>query len=114
MFFAVDNTDFEEDLADGKGTTHGTITAVYQKANASGEVITPMLELRKTNNLSVTPYHVPIKPCSKPKPRLIKRAQTFQVSTTGIAESYQLTTLGWLISSALSREKHGDQSKIPG
>ena len=28
VFFAVDNTDFAEANADGKGTTHGTITAV--------------------------------------------------------------------------------------
>lgn len=28
VFFAVDNTDFAQDTADGKGTTHGTMTAV--------------------------------------------------------------------------------------
>ena len=38
MFFAVDNTDFAEDTADGKDTTRGTITVVYQKDNATGEV----------------------------------------------------------------------------
>ena len=26
VFFASDNTDFVEDTADGKGTTHGTVT----------------------------------------------------------------------------------------
>ena len=31
VFFAIDNTDFAEDTADGKVTTHGTITAVYQR-----------------------------------------------------------------------------------
>ena len=31
VFFAVDNIDFAEDTADGKRTTHGTITAVYQE-----------------------------------------------------------------------------------
>lgn len=41
VFFAVDNTDFAEDTIDGKGTTHGTIVAVYQKASAPGESIAP-------------------------------------------------------------------------
>ena len=43
MFFASDNIDFAEDTADGKGTTHGTVTAIYQKADAPGEPITPPL-----------------------------------------------------------------------
>ena len=74
VFSAVDNTNFAEDTADGKCTTHGTITAVYPKAIAPGEVIAPRLELSEAKNLSVAPYHVPIKPCSKPKPGLAKRA----------------------------------------
>lgn len=45
VFLAIDNTDFAEDTVHSKSTTHGTITAVYQKANASGEPITPNLEL---------------------------------------------------------------------
>ena len=40
VFFASDNTDFAEDTADGKGTTHGTVTAIYQKADVPGEPIT--------------------------------------------------------------------------
>ena len=43
MFFASDNTDFAEDTADSKGTTHGTVTAIYQKADAPGQLITPPL-----------------------------------------------------------------------
>ena len=31
LFFAIESTDFAEDTIDGRGTTHGTITAVYQK-----------------------------------------------------------------------------------
>ena len=45
IFFAIDNTDFAEDTLDGKGTTYGTITAVYQKADAPGEPTAPVLEL---------------------------------------------------------------------
>ena len=51
VFFAIDNTDFAEDTVDGKGTTHGTITAVYQKADAPGEPITSNLELSDAQSL---------------------------------------------------------------
>lgn len=39
VFFAVDNTDFAEDTPDGKGSTHGTIAAVYQKVDPSKEAV---------------------------------------------------------------------------
>ena len=65
--------------------------------------------------LTVAPYNVPIKPCSRPKPQVAKRTQKFEMNTSGIAESYELTTLGWIIASALSKEKEdGKISKIPG
>ncbi len=115
VFFTIDNTDFSEDTVDGKGTTHGTITAVYQKAGAPGEPIAPNLELTDTQSLSVLPYHVPILPCGKPKPGPDKREQEFKVGSTSVAKSYKLTTLGWMIASALSRSADsGSQGKIPG
>lgn len=40
-FFMADNADFAEDTADGKGTTQGTITAVYQKADSLRDPIAP-------------------------------------------------------------------------
>ena len=114
VFFAVDNIDFAEDTADGKGTTHGTITVVYQDY-ATSEVIAPNLELSEAKSLTVTPYNVPIKSCSKPKPRVVKRTQKFKMNTKGIAESYELATLGWIIASAFSRENEDvNRSKIPG
>ena len=102
VFFAIDNTDFAEDTVDGKGTTHGTITAVYQKASAPGEPVAHNLEICEAHSLSVLPYHVPIKPCSKPKPGPYKREHEFKVNSGGVAESYQLNTHGWLIASAVS------------
>ena len=115
IFFAIDNTDFAEDTLDNKGTTHGTITAVYQKADAPGEPIAPVLELSDAQNLSVLPYHIPIEPCSKPKPGPDKREQKFEVSSTCITESHEPTTLGWMIASALLRSaENGPQCKIPG
>ncbi len=112
VFFAIDNTDFAEDTVDGKSTTHGTITAVYQKASAPGEPITPNLQISEAQNLSVLPYHVPMKTCTKPKPGPYKREDEFEVNPAGVSESYELTTLGWMIASALSRS--AEEAKIPG
>ena len=101
---------------DGKSTTHGTITAVYQKASASGEQIAPNLEICEARNLSVLPYHVPIKPCSKPKPGPYKREHEFKVNSRDVAELYQLNTLGWVIASALSSQSTESELhiRIPG
>ena len=87
VFFAIDNTDFVEYTVDGKNTTHATITAVYQKANAPGEQEAPSLEIHEAQNLSVLPYHVPIKPCDKPKPGPCKKDREFEVNSRGVAES---------------------------
>jgi hypothetical protein len=80
FFFAVYNTDFSEDTADGKGITNGTITAVYQKAGVPGELVTPPLKLGDPQNLSVTPYHVDMLHCDKPKPQHAKRIDHFVTS----------------------------------
>ena len=108
FFVAIDNTDFAEDTVDGKGTTHGTITAVYQKADAPGEPIALNLELCNTQDLSFLPYHVPMEPCSKPKPRSDKREQEYEVGPTSVADYNELVTLGWMIASALSRSAVGE------
>ena len=73
------------------------------------------MELCEAKNLSVAPYHVPIKSCSKPKSGLVRKAQEFKVDTKGVVQSYELTILCWIIASALSREKdNGEHSRIPG
>ena len=114
VFFAADNTDFAEDTPDGKGTTHGTIIAVYQNDAPSGEPIAEPLAIGEAKNLTVTPYHVDILHCDKPKPQHAKRTEQFAISK-GIPVSYQLTQLGWFVANALSRMKPGrSSSKIPG
>ncbi|KAJ8364290.1 hypothetical protein SKAU_G00131210 [Synaphobranchus kaupii] len=114
VFFTADNTDFAEDTADGKGTTHGTIVAVYQKADAPGEPIAPPLTIGDAKSLSVTPYHVQMMHCDKPKPQPNKRTKQFAVNKDGISGNYQLTHLGWVIAYAISRLKMGENSsKIP-
>ncbi|KAK5903111.1 hypothetical protein CgunFtcFv8_006920 [Champsocephalus gunnari] len=107
VFFAADNTDFAEDTRDGKGTTHGTITAVYQKIDPSKEPVAEPLIIGDAQSLSVTPYHVDILHCDKPTPQHAKRSEQFAISR-GISESYQLTHLGWVVASALSRMKAGE------
>ena len=117
VFFAADNTDFAEDTADGKGTTHGTVTAIYQKADAPGEPITPPLcvDDTKSKSLSVTPYHTPMLQCQKPKPTTCHNQMgEFSVNSSGVAESYRLTQLGWVVASTVSRMKDVDASQIPG
>ena len=52
VFFAADNTDFAEDTPDGKGTTHGTIIAVYQKNAPSGEPIAEPLAIGEAGRFS--------------------------------------------------------------
>jgi len=73
------------------------------------------LEVSEAKNLTVTPYNVPNKPCSKRKPEVAKRTHEFEVNATGVDDSYELTTLGWIIASALSKEKEdGESGKILG
>ena len=101
VFFAADNTDFAEDTADGKSTTHGTIVAVYQKAEASGEAIAPPLAIKDADSLSVEPYHVNIIETRKPKPQVIKRTDRFEVNKSGIERKYELLQKGWVFAFAV-------------
>ena len=113
VFFAADNTDFAEDTPDGKGTTHGTIIAVYQKDDPSGEPIAEPLTIGEAQTMSVTPHHVDMLHCDKPKPQHAKRTEKFATSK-GIPGSYHLTHLGWIVATALSRMTPGEtSSKIP-
>ena len=112
VYFAADNVDFSEDTTDGKGTTHGTIVAVYQRADASGEPVAPPLTVHETKNLSVTPYHLPMMHCDKPKPKLVKRKKHFTVNKDGISNIYKLTHLGWIIASTISRLEKNEN--VPG
>ena len=118
IFFAADNTNSSEDTVNGRGTTHGTITAIYQKADAPGEPIAPPLcvDINQTNSLSITPHHTPLLHCQKPIPQTIQQYHTeeFTVNSSGVSESYYLTQLGWIVVSALSRMKDCNACPIPG
>lgn len=120
VFFAADNADFAEDTPDGKGTTHGTITAVYQKADAPGEPISSPLHITDAHSRSVTPYHVSMLPCGKPKRSELlshnkDRITEFSINKTGVEQSYQLTHLGWVVANTISRMRNEEElNKIPG
>lgn len=97
VFFAVDNTDFAEDTADGKGTTHGMITAVYLRVDAPEEQITSPIcvDHTKSQSLSITPYHTPMLHCQKPKPTICHNQMgKFSVNSSGVTETNRLTQLG--------------------
>ena len=59
VFFAADNIDFAEDTPDGKNTTHGTITAVYQRKDTPGEFIVPKLCIDYKKNPESYSYSSP-------------------------------------------------------
>ena len=54
-------------------------------------------------------------PCEKPKATASQqRAREFSINNSGVADSYQLTQLGWVVASTLSRMKDERSSQIPG
>lgn len=56
LCFAADSTYLaSEDTHDRKGSTHRTITSIYQKVNAPGESKSAPLHIVDTNHLSVNP-----------------------------------------------------------
>ena len=63
----------------------------------------------------MTPYHTATLPCEKPKATAPqKRAREFSINNSGVADSYQLTQLGWVVASTLSMMKDERSSQIPG
>ena len=69
----------------------------------------------KSKSLLVTPYHTAMLPCEKPKAtESQQRARKFSINNSGVADSYQLTQLGWVVASKLSRMKDERSSQIPG
>lgn len=106
VFFAVDNTDLSEDTADGKETTHGTITAVYQKAEVFEEPIAIFLKIGGAPSVYISLYNIDKPNCNKPKPQPAKKTDHF-VTSKEVSESYKLTQLGWIVATAFSRKEAG-------
>ena len=56
-----------------------------------------------------------MRPCEKPKATASQqRAREFSINNSGVADSYQLTQLGLVVASTLSRMKDERSSQIPG
>ena len=69
----------------------------------------------KSKSVLVTPYHTAMLPFEKPKATASQqRAREFSINNSGVADSYQLTQLGWVVASTLSRTKDERSSQIPG
>ena len=78
VFFAADNSDFIEDTADGKGTTHGTITVIYQKADAPEAALL---------------FHTIQLLCHVKDQSRYCQAMKFTINKDGVDDVYQLTHL---------------------
>ena len=69
----------------------------------------------KSKRLLVTPCHTAMRPFEKPKATASQqRAREFSINNSGVTDSYQLTQLGWVVASTLSRMKDERSSQIPG
>ncbi|CAM4578560.1 unnamed protein product [Leuciscus chuanchicus] len=94
VFFAVDNTDFAEDTPDGKGTTHGTSTAVYQKVDPSKEPVAEPLIIGDAQSLSVTPFYGALEACGKVSLlEVFTKTATVKVGPDKPLEGVRLTAL---------------------
>ena len=63
----------------------------------------------------MTPYHTTIIPCEKPKQKTPSEKRMIQFAIDkGVNSTYQLTHLGWVVASAISRVNDGNSSRIPG
>ena len=90
---------------------------MYQRADSLGDTIAALLHSTEMDSLSVIPCHTPILPCTNSKqrePAYNERITKFSLNKKGVDSTYQLTHLGWLVTSIISRLKSGDSSNIPG
>ena len=63
LHFAIDNIDFKNDTANGKGEFHGTTTVMFQKNQNQKE---KSIEITPTNELAFPHTVDVIHPCNKP------------------------------------------------
>ena len=68
VYFAVDNCDFKNDIADGKNEFHGTAQIVYQQSSAN--VVSEKLQIDRNQNRSLNYDPFPASQvCPTPKPK---------------------------------------------
>ena len=116
IFFAIDNTDFSEDTPDGKGTLHGTVTAIYQRKSENSKQPTMDLNLKSASDRSLkalpevelVPCHVPFnsKPDSKDFPEYQVGCESEEISDSQAKDTAWLIFHANHISSSVSKENN--------
>ena len=109
VFFALDNSDFNEDTPDGKRTLHATACALYQRrdhAPSTDEHRTLTLHDRKARDRSLKVLTAPdFVPCQAPnKQSVTGTTYSFKTrSTPDVTKPYLATDTVWLLSRTIMR-----------
>ena len=109
VFFALENSDFNEDTPDGKRTLHATACALYQRrdhAPSTDEHRTLTLHDRKARDRSLKVLTAPdFVPCQAPnKQSATGTTYSFKTrSTPDVTKPYLATDTVWLLSRTIMR-----------
>ena len=113
VFFAADSADFAWDTGDGKNTTHGTITLVYQRVDSVGYQISPPLSINHTVSESVyNPISYTHATLSEVQAWHIPKSDEnvlFTCVYMCVEETYCITQLGWCFASVVFWMRHQAQ-----
>ena len=115
IFFAVDNSDFNEDMPDGKRTLHATATALYQRQGHIEDSQRNTRNLRlygKTRDRSLKSVTIPVfVPCHTPSTQSIKGPTfaSFEVgSIKDVIKPFEAQDTVWLLSRTIMRTPEVD------
>ena len=123
VFFAIDNSDFNEDTPDGKRTTHATATVVYQQTFPGDEDRAFSLQPKTGQSKSLRQWFEPvIHECHIPtatKPNLQAKRDATVARDTSLIESHRQTNVSWLFARSFDRdcntiEKNPQESEPAG
>ena len=108
VFFAIDNSDFNEDTPDGKRTTHATATVVYQQTLPGDEDRAFSLQPKKGQNTALRQWSEPVlQECHIPaasKPNLPANTNAAVVRDASLVECHKQTDVSWLFARSFNRK----------
>ena len=108
VFFAIDNSDFNEDTPDGKRTTHATATVVYQQTLPGDEDRAFSLQPKKGQNTALRQWSEPVlQECHIPaasKPNLPANTNAAVVRNASLVECHKQTDVSWLFARSFNRK----------
>jgi len=116
LYFAVDNSDFSEDIADGKNTLHATAMVVFQrKTDYSPELSLDLtkhppcksLPSSSIPNAELLPYHVP----SNAQPKCPEYGRLDTTPSPDITDALVQDDLAWSVGQSMARLQ-SDNRKI--